>query len=476
MLSIIVYLSLFTTIALSDITCPTPDASCEINCGNYTINNCANSVVNGSLASNLSIICPTLTSCMNMTAICPTTNDINTCEITCSDSNSCDATRIISESETTILNCITTDFDKTNICTNNVTIILSGNDINMATINCVSNISQTNDTVIVCNDLIIKTLNTTIPKSESLLSFYCQGNGINCDQINIDSTKMNRLSVYTNGLNATITNSTFINTDNIYIEIKDNANIALSSFNGTMSTTNSVVDIIIKDSGVLNMNNFMFDGVNKFSINTANNVVGAGLLNHNNIHISNTESGPQTVILSGINGDNTNIINAAKCNSFELICTNNLIDCGNIGMINVMHATDTVNISIGKNVNFTNIINAYEATGLGLYILDGGIMNGLVLNATDIGYLNMNIYGNTYGTNMIYASNAQTLYLSCYNNKSCSNNLQLYASEGKGKTTIECIGNSCDMMTLNISTTMNDITFKKSNCSCYDERNTLCIN
>eukprot|EP01083_Nonionella_stella_P161968 531211_1 len=474
-------LSLLFGVALADYKCPNNQTSCTINCGNSSVSSiaCEDALITASPTTTLlTILCPDLSSCRNMTTICPVGAGTR-CEITCTDTSSCDSTTIYSNSTETQLNCVSSDINKEDICTNNITIILSAKSTKKAVVQCALNATNTNQTnVRVCGDITLTTAADTndiysnISKSELL--FVCNGTGLTCNGINITSLNMvyNTLNVY---VNATLTDSVFTADRDLNIYAWNNALVSMSSFVGPSMGNGSAVSISMGNGSVLRSNALVFNDVSTFTIATLNlnpNVTDFALLTENNISIHNNKNRSQTVSVDGIIGDESNTFTATHARIFTLKCSNNYTKCGSLGVINVSSALN-IAILINQSVTFGSTIDAGKARAVNITSLQGAVFEGMSLNAAQAERLTLNVYGETRGKNVIDGSNAAEFAINCGNHKSCSGDLELFISPQR--TALHCVGTGCDQMTLNVQNSADEVNVSMEYCPCEQERTTLCI-
>eukprot|EP01083_Nonionella_stella_P177285 622660_1 len=454
----------------ADYQCGSNGTACNLNCSSI---HCADAVIDASQATTATVLCPDTRTCHNMSLICPIAKS-SSCDITCTNYHSCDRMRIHSQSASTTVTCVSTSLGMSNICTN-VTLNLSVSpNTNNAIINCSSEFPFKNEST-VCDAITVTSnaVNPTTSSRSSLLSFLCEGSSIRCDFIDINAVNVDKLKVVVNGSLSNINNSIFTFKNNLDIVINDGGSISMSSLIGQNMNGGSSASIRISNASQSISNIFEFDGIASLElVNPDVNDLESSLLHQNNITITNSAGRMQNVSIRNINGDLSNQLTASEASLFTLECTNKQAKCGNLGLINVDRVED-ICILIDSDVKYGSTINAPHADGINLTVLEGGLITGLVLDATYVEQLTLHVYGQARDKNTIKAANAMGFDLGCYNPRSCSDEFEIYTSPSR--THIQCIGTACDRMALYVNNLPNEVDFSMSDCPCEDERRTMCM-
>ena len=473
---------IYTVIASSYVCTDDP---CNIVCdwnteSDSTTFDCAYQTINGSAVNELNILCPSSISCINTTVICPVSTSSNSlCTITCTDSNSCDATKISTKSTNTKLNCLNDNVNKSNICTNDVKIDVLSSDIESVVVNC--NLTATHnehDIMInnVCDNIEVKQADYSTKNGVAL--FYCVGDGIVCDSIVMNASNVEMLNVTIDGVLSKVNGSKFINNKKFKAVLSGGTLVSDSLFTGHFNENEaSAGEIYIEllDESTSNANSFIFSGkINKFEM-TGSKVSTSSLINGNNIDVTNSNDLMGSISIISVDADLSNSITAQSFDKFYLNCEKDASSiCGNIGSIDLKTVNNT-NIVIGPNVNFSSNINVeLNSIKVDINILDGAIVNGLSLTADTVDIVNFNNYGKTLGHNAISATQVNDgLFINCKASKSCGGDLEIYTTPQK--TNITCIGNGCDKLSLTTAESADELSYNMVNCSCKQERKNLCI-
>ena len=191
-----------TALTSADWVCPS-GAPCDIDCDHDTDITCQDSIIDGSLASELTITCASRSICANMSAICPTApSNISasaSCSVTCTASQSCSGLRITSTNSSTpsstLLACAAKDSDQWDVCAD-IELDLTG-DVNATTIACHVDIQldPNNRLTRVCSDISLAT-------NASTVSLRCTHRAL-CEGVTLNSTNAQLLSVQVDGTLAT---------------------------------------------------------------------------------------------------------------------------------------------------------------------------------------------------------------------------------------------------------------------------------
>eukprot|EP00484_Ammonia_sp_Unknown_P000448 CAMPEP_0197023312 /NCGR_PEP_ID=MMETSP1384-20130603/4035_1 /TAXON_ID=29189 /ORGANISM="Ammonia sp." /LENGTH=1311 /DNA_ID=CAMNT_0042451507 /DNA_START=226 /DNA_END=4161 /DNA_ORIENTATION=- len=271
--------------------------------------------------------------------LCPDGAD-TACMINCTDSFSCFNLTVTSSSGYTQLNCSTPDMNTSNICTRARMNVVSGN----VSINCMQTATnQDGDDMLVCDQVQLDTtMNSNVSSnitanisSVDSVSFRCVGNGANCKSIDIDATNALSFMAEISGLGSNLNDSFFISnapqfdvviaglavaSDNTFRGNDVPMSMAMSMNMSNVTSSNNVT-VHLREGGTSLRNSYIFGGL----FSTFQFIGDAAVtpsFSSNVVNITNPMNITQTLNVSNMAGDSSNMVSASNLTNFTFTCDN----------------------------------------------------------------------------------------------------------------------------------------------------------
>eukprot|EP00485_Elphidium_margaritaceum_P010860 CAMPEP_0202690584 /NCGR_PEP_ID=MMETSP1385-20130828/5529_1 /ASSEMBLY_ACC=CAM_ASM_000861 /TAXON_ID=933848 /ORGANISM="Elphidium margaritaceum" /LENGTH=1398 /DNA_ID=CAMNT_0049345859 /DNA_START=234 /DNA_END=4430 /DNA_ORIENTATION=- len=272
---------------------------------------------------------------------CPTDGN---CTIQCLDSFSCDGTVINAYSSSTELHCVASDLNQSNICTNGVRINVETSMAKSVRLNC-SNVALNPSAqgIVVCDHISVTQLNhhhdhnnsnpnstvnaTTMTNETALeLAFFCTGNGINCDAIDINVTDSTRLDITGIGAGSSLNASRFLHSGDLNLTVRDGmvvSNNVFASIGSSDNDTNLTVSSLLDSR--LQANKFLLSG------------------------------GFDRIAILNIAGDASNTLHVDNVAQLVIECSEHSeSDCGGFGTFYVNDSLQLLNVSAAPHTTFAS--------------------------------------------------------------------------------------------------------------------------